>query len=45
MKGVCKKITDKSVVLRINKDKINAININISLIREKTKVFKAALIV
>jgi hypothetical protein len=42
MKGVCIKIKDKSVVIKelivIKNDK----NINISLIREKIKVFKAA---
>ena len=45
MKGICINIIDKSVeqkiLIDIKKDK----NINISLIREKTKVFKAAFIV
>ena len=45
MKGTCKNITDKSVVLKTNIVNKNDKNINISLIRENTKVFKAALIV
>jgi hypothetical protein len=45
MKGACKKITDKSVELKIITDRRKVININISLIRENTNVFWAALIV
>tara|TARA_B110001450_G_scaffold255727_1_gene284035 strand:+ start:2218 stop:2370 length:153 start_codon:yes stop_codon:yes gene_type:complete len=45
MKGICININERSVVMNelivIRNDK----NINISLILEKTKVFKAALIV
>jgi hypothetical protein len=45
MKGVWRKITDKSVVLKITNVSKKDININISLIRENTNVFKAALTV
>ena len=45
IKGACKKITDKSVELKIITDSKKVININISLIRENTNVFWAALIV
>ena len=45
MKGVCRKITERSVVLKITIVRRKAINMNISLIREKTKVLRAALIV
>ena len=45
MNGVCKNITDKSVVLKTTIVSKNEININISLTRENTNVFKAALIV
>jgi hypothetical protein len=45
IKGTCKNITDKSVVLKTNIVNKNDKNINISLILENTKVFKAALIV
>ena len=44
-KGVCKKIKDRSVVLKTTIVKKKEMNMNISLIREKTKVFKAALMV
>jgi hypothetical protein len=44
-KGICKKIRDKSVVLKITMHKIKDKNINISLILENMKVFKAAFIV
>lgn len=44
-KGVRVKITERSVVLKIRREEIKDKNINISLTREKTKVFKAALIV
>lgn len=44
-KGIWINISDKSVVLKIINVKINVININISLIREKINVFNAAFIV
>ena len=43
--GICKNITERSVELKTTIDSKNEININISLIREKTKVFWAALMV
>lgn len=45
IKGVCKNIMDRSVELNTTIVSRNAININMSLIRENTKVFKAALMV
>ena len=45
MKGICIKIKDKSVEEKTEIVSKNEKNINISLIRENTKVFKAALIV
>ena len=39
------KITERSVVLKTIIAKVKFININVSLIREKTNVFKAALFV
>jgi hypothetical protein len=45
MKGICKKMTDKSVELNTTIVSRKEININISLIREKTNVFWAAFIV
>jgi hypothetical protein len=45
LRGICKKIIDKSVVLNTLIVNINEININISLIRENTNVLRAALIV
>ncbi len=39
MKGICKNITDRSVELKTTIVRRNDINMNISLIREKTKVF------
>jgi len=44
-KGICRKIKERSVVLKITIHKINDKNINISLILENTNVFKAAFIV
>ena len=44
-KGVRVKITERSVVVKIKREDIKDKNINISLIRENTKVFKAAFIV
>ena len=43
--GISKNINDKSVVLNTTIDKINEMNIKVSLILEKIKVFKAAFIV
>ena len=45
MKGTKVNITDRSVVLKTSIVNVKAKNINMSLIREKAKVFKAALIV
>jgi hypothetical protein len=45
MKGVLRKITDRSVVLKTIMAKVKVINMNMSLILEKTKVFRAALLV
>ena len=45
IKGICKKIIDKSVELKTTNVKRKEININISLIRENTNVFCAALMV
>jgi hypothetical protein len=45
MKGICIKIIDKSVDENTFKVSKKDKNINISLIREKTKVFSAAFIV
>ena len=39
IKGICKKITERSVELKTTTVSRKEININISLIREKTKVF------
>lgn len=43
--GVFTKISDRSVVLKTTIARVKVININISLIREKTKVLRAALLV
>jgi len=45
VKGICKNNKERSVVLNITSVRTNAMNINISLILEKTNVFSAALIV
>jgi creatinine amidohydrolase/Fe(II)-dependent formamide hydrolase-like protein len=45
VKGICKKSNERSVVLKTTSDKIKEMNIKASLMREKTKVFKAAFIV
>ena len=45
MKGICKKMIDRSVELKTTRVRRNEININMSLIRENTNVFCAALIV
>ena len=45
MKGTCKNIIERSVELKTTIVSKNAINMNMSLIRENTKVFSAALIV
>ena len=45
MKGICKNNSERSVVLKITMVNIKEMNMNISLIRENTKVFNAALIV
>jgi len=42
MKGVCKKIIERSVELNIEIDKIKVKNMNISLRRENTNVLIAA---
>lgn len=39
IKGICKKIIERSVELKTTIVKRNEININMSLIRENTKVF------
>jgi hypothetical protein len=45
IKGICKNIIDKSVELNTTIVSKNEMNMNISLIRENTKVFCAALMV
>ena len=45
MKGICKNIMERSVELKTTIVRRKEINMNISLIRENTKVFCAALIV
>jgi hypothetical protein len=45
MKGICKNIKERSVVLKNTITKTNDRNMNISLILENTKVFNAAFIV
>jgi hypothetical protein len=45
IKGICRKITDRSVELKTTIVSRKEININMSLMREKTNVFCAAFIV
>jgi aspartokinase len=45
MKGICKKIIDRSVEENIDIADINEKNINMSLTLDQTKVFNAAFIV